>query len=414
MDNLRVSKKGRFFDTALLSRQTAVGSMHRYMVLDLADHIADLHATAEPQLNSGGYKGSHLIFDNLCACIDLVDAATDERTLAAWKRNCFAALRNAASALDARCKAGAVKHCHGDMHLGNICLIDEKPVLINGIECNTNFSNIDVMYDLAFTIMDLDFNGHRRLASILLNRYLDVTGEIVLMPHALAVLPLFLSMRAAAGTHRGGAIARKMPPRDDRSKVIANVEGYLSLANSYLQPSSPKLIAVGGLSGSGKSRMARELAPFYGAALGARVVRTDAVRKRISGVRQDDVLGQEGYTAEMHIQTFEHFFDEARRALSQGATVVLDAVFPSPAQRATAIDLAREFSIPFTGLWIDAKEEVRIDRITSRKRNISDVTEVIAREQSNYDLGEITWARIDSAGPKAETFEACRQVIDVR
>ena len=160
--------------------------------------------------------------------------------------------------------------------------------------------------------------------------------------------------------------------------------------------------------------MARELAPFYGLAPGARVVRTDAVRKRISGVRQEDCLGQEGYTAEMHKRTFESFFDEARYALSQGATVVLDAVFALPAQRETAVNLAREFSVPFTGLWLDAQEELRIDRITSRKRNISDVTEVIAREQPNYDLGQITWARIDSSRPKEETLEVGRGVIGVR
>ena len=67
--------------------------------------------------------------------------------------------------------------------------------------------------------------------------------------------------------------------------------------------------------------------------------------------------------------------------------------------------------MPFHGLWIDAQEEMRISRIKSRKRNISDVTEMIAREQSDYELGEITWARIDSSGPKQETVEAARQVI---
>ena len=404
-------KMRRFADDALLNLQISAGGMRRYAFIDLADHIADFHAVAEPQSDAGGYRGSDLIFDNITACFDLVDTFLDERTLTAWKRDCFAALHNAATALDARRKAGAVKNCHGDMHLGNICLIDAKPTLFNCIEFNTDFSNIDVMYDLAFTIMDLDFHDQRRFASILLNRYLDVTGEIALTPHTLAVLPLFLSMRAAVRAHVGAAQAKDMSACDDRAQEIANSEGYLRLANSYLHPPSPMLIAVGGLSGSGKSRMARELAPFYGSAPGARVVRTDAVRKRISGVRQEDRLGAEGYTTEMHVKTFEHLFDEARRALSQGATVVLDAVFGLPAQRATAADLAREYSVPFHGLWIDAQEEMRISRIKSRKRNISDVTEMIAREQSDYELGEITWARIDSSGPKQETVEAARQVI---
>ena len=101
----------------------------------------------------------------------------------------------------------------------------------------------------------------------------------------------------------------------------------------------------------------------------------------------------------------------ARRALSQGATVVLDAVFGLPAQRVTAADLAREYSVPFHGLWIDAQEEIRISRIKSRKRNISDVTEMIAREQSDYEPGEITWSRIDSSGPKQKTVEVARQFI---
>ena len=297
------------------------------------------------------------------------------------------------------------------MHMGNICFIDAKPILLGGIELNTDFSHIDVMYDLAFTIMDLDFHDQRKFASVLFNRYLDVTGEVVLSPHALSVLPLFLSMRAAVSAQRESVFASKMSVRDDRAQVTANTTGYLRLANSYLQPSPPRLIAVGGLSGSGKSRMARELAPFLGSAPGARVVRSDAVRKRISGVRQEDRLGQKGYTGEMHVKTFENFFDEARRALSQGMSVVLDAVFALPTQRASAAHLAREFSVPFAGLWINAEEEVRIDRIKSRKRDISDVTEIVAREQSNYDCGEINWARVDSSGPEEKTLEAGRKIV---
>ena len=165
-----------------------------------------------------------LIFDNITTNFDLVDTFLDERTLTAWKLDCFAALHNAAPALDARRKEGAVKYCHGDMHLRNICLIDVKPALFNGIEFNADFSNIDVMYDLAFPIMDLDFHDQRRFSNILLNRYLNVTGEIALTPHTMAVLPLFLSMRAAVRAHVGAAQAKDMLARDDLSQEIANSE----------------------------------------------------------------------------------------------------------------------------------------------------------------------------------------------
>ena len=124
------------------------------------------------------------------------------------------------------------------------------------------------------------------------------------------------------------------------------------------------------------------------------MVRTGSVRKRISGVCQEDRLGPESYTAK-----------------SQGAAVILDAVFALPAQRAAAVDLAREFLVPFDGLWIDAQEEMGVSRVISRKRNISDVMEIIAREQSDYDLGEIAWARIANSGPKRRPWRRAVELL---
>jgi len=266
------------------------------------------------------------------------------------------------------------------------------------------------MYDLAFLLMDLDFRGHRRLASMLLNRYLDVGDETV---DAFRVLPIFLTMRAQIRAHVGAAIAAAQDDAAARDREMATARAYLDLAGRYLQPSPPRLVAVGGLSGSGKSRLAREIAPYLGRAPGARVVRTDVVRKRCAGVHPNEPLGPDGYTADMTARTYAAFADEAGAALAAGQSVVMDAVFAKPAQRGDAQAVAEAAEVPFTGLWVDAPEAVRVSRVETRTRNVSDATAAVARQQSGYELGAIDWDTVDSSGAKEETVAGALAVLGI-
>ncbi|MEK9724747.1 MAG: AAA family ATPase, partial [Rhodospirillaceae bacterium] len=403
----------RFDDSGLFDRLIQSGGLRRHPMVDLADHIAEFHAEAEIREDAGGAAGTWGIVDNISACFDGTEATLDADKVAVWRAVSRAAFDAVAGDLDARRAAGAVRHCHGDMHLRNICMIDGRPVLFDGIEFNPDFSEIDTLYDLAFLLMDLDYRGERRLASIVFNRYLDVTGEVAGRPGTLAVLPLFLSMRAAVRAHVDAAQAATLGDPHEAAERAGEAVRYLDLAIAYLDPTPPRLVAVGGLSGGGKSRMARELAPYLSNAPGARVVRTDAVRKRLAGAGQEERLGPDSYTAEMHEKTYAALYDEVRIALAQGSAAVADAVFPNPVQRTRIAAVADAAGVPFNGLWIEAPEEVRVARVKARQRNISDVTESVAREQSTYDLGEIDWNWIDSSGDKDATVARGRRALGV-
>ena len=188
----------RFPDGALFTHLADAGALNRKLMEDLADGIQAFHAAAEIDREHGGAAGIRAIIDNNDASFRAAQGGLfntdDVDALTAGSRLLQSSL---AALLDARQGGGRVRHCHGDLHLGNICLFDGKPTLFDAIEFNDAFARIDVLYDLAFLLMDLDLRGHKRLASFVLNRYLDRAsldgGDL----DGLALLPLFLSMRAA-------------------------------------------------------------------------------------------------------------------------------------------------------------------------------------------------------------------------
>jgi len=402
----------RFDEATLFDRLIKVErGLRRPMIEGLADAISEFHTHAEISKARGGANGIRKIAENnVKAFAALPDEAFSAKDVNAVTSETLARIDAQQLVLDARRKRGCVRHCHGDLYLRNIRLVDGQPTLFDAIEFSDDFSEIDVAYDLAFVLMDLQFHGQRRLASFLLNRYLEVADE---QADIYRVLPIFLSMRAQIRAHVGAAIFAVQTDEDARDQELQIARDYLVLAKEYLNETPPRLVAVGGLSGSGKSRLAREVASHIGLAPGARVVRTDVVRKRISGIHPNETLGAEGYTAEMTVKTYEAFIDQAREAILAGQSVVLDAVFAMQDQRETAEALATELGVPFTGIWVDAPEDVRIERVMKRERNVSDITPEIARSQSAYDVGEMTWASVNSAGEKTETVAQGLRILGV-
>ncbi len=402
----------RFDEATLFDRLVKVErGLRRPMIERLADAIADFHAKAEIAKVRGGADGIRKIAENnvkaFAALPGEVFPAKDVETVTAQTLMRLDAQRDV---LDDRRARGCVRHCHGDLHLRNICIVDGQPTLFDAIEFSDDFSVIDVGYDLAFVLMDLQFHRQRRLAAFLLNRYLEVADE---QADLYRVLPIFLSMRAQIRAHVGAAISASQTDLDAQDRELQTARDYLTLAKEYLDETPPRLVAVGGLSGSGKSRLAREIASHIGLAPGARVVRTDVVRKRISGVHPNETLGPEGYTAEMTVKTYDAFIDQARQAIKAGQSVVLDAVFAMQDQRETAEALAAELNVPFTGIWVAAPEDVRIERVMKRERNVSDITPDIARSQSDYDVGDMTWKLVNSAGEKTETVAQGLRILGV-
>lgn len=382
------------------------GKLGRELMESLADAIGDFHADAKIKLLGGGYEGTRLIAENNKQSFDVLPSDVFDLDLVQTVAvETLDRIDKARTHLSKRQENGHVRACHGDLHLRNICLVDSQPTMFDAIEFSDAFSDIDTMYDLAFLLMDLDFRGERRLASLVLNRYLDVLTEDV---DVFQVLPIFLSMRAQIRAHVGAAAASAQSEVDKARAELDAARQYLSLAATYLKPSPVRLIAVGGLSGSGKSRLAREIAPFFHQGVGARVLRSDVERKRISAVHPNETLGIDGYTPEMTKNTFDHLFQMARNVLDTGQSVVLDAVFASPVHRSAAEQIAKDLNIEFQGIWVDASDEVRLVRIQNRKNNVSDVTPAIALQQSSYDLGVMNWFKVDSRGEKHITVKTAQ------
>ena len=398
----------RFDEDGLLDRVAMAGGLDRSLTVALAEEIARFHGDAAVIPDNGGTQGlnRHIVGNEKtfteCPVGTFEPAKLDRLTEAtrSW-------LARVGPLLDARKAGGRVRHCHGDLHLRNIVLLDGRPALFDAIEFWDAIAEIDTFFDLAFLIMDLDHRDLRRQASMLMNTYLDRTAD----DSGLGALPLFLSVRAAIRAHVNATTAGTIEDRQAVDALVAEARTYLDKALAYLDPPSPRLVAVGGLSGSGKSRLGREVAPFLGAVPGARVVRTDVIRKRLAGVHPLTRLPPSGYTAEMTERTYAAFYDNIRTVLAAGHTVVADAVFARPDQRTAVARIAEDLGLPFPGLWLEAPTEVMMARAAGRKANASDADADVVRMQLDFDLGDITWNRLDSSGPREETLKEGRRVL---
>lgn len=301
------------------------------------------------------------------------------------------ALATIAPLLKARSATGFVRRCHGDMHLRNIVLLDGCPVLFDAIEFNDDIATCDVLYDLAFLLMDLWRQGLWAEANAILNRYLWATNDAQV--EGLSALPFFLSLRAgirakveAAGlAHLSGA---------QRLEAETRIREAFQLAQAFLHTSGrAELWAVGGLSGSGKSTWATAMAPAVGRAPGAVILRSDIERKRLFGIGEVERLPPEAYAPNVSEKVYGRLRDLARRVLATGQSVIVDAVHARPGERDAIEAVAREAGAPFRGFWLEAPEETLIRRVETRTGDASDANADVVRQQLAYDLGEIGWAR---------------------
>ncbi|MGH8265524.1 MAG: phosphotransferase, partial [Steroidobacteraceae bacterium] len=195
--------------------------------------------------------------------------------------------------LHERGRRGLIRRIHGDLHLGNIALIDGKPVLFDAIEFSPIIASGDVLYDLAFLLMDLLERGRAAAANIVLDRYLTETRRIEDLD-ALAALPFYLSMRAAI---RAKVTAERLDQveRSKHASIAQAAKAYFDFAQRAIAPPNPTFIAVGGLSGTGKSRLARALAPHILPMPGAVAVRSDIERKILFDADETERLGGDAY-----------------------------------------------------------------------------------------------------------------------
>ncbi len=307
------------------------------------------------------------------------------------------AFKRGESLLSERATQGQVRRCHGDLHLRNIVLIEDEPVLFDAIEFDETIATCDVLYDLAFLLMDLWTRGLPRHANLLLNRYLWICDDVESQLKGLSLLPLFLSLRAAIRAK----VAILQPGGGDAQ--AAEARHYFEAACDLLAPRRLDLVALGGLSGTGKSTLATALAGAIGRAPGAVHLRSDIERKRLFEVRQFDRLPEEAYRPEITAQIYQHLRDLAAIALEAGQSVIIDAVQLTPEERLAVKETASRGAAHFTGLWLEAPVERLVERVAKRQRDASDATTGIVSAQARQPTGAMDWRRVDASGV-AETL----------
>jgi len=352
----------------------------------LGRRIARFHAEA-PATEEGGAGAIDYVLDSNAGVLREGADALGAEAVEALIADSRAAFEQVAPLLERRRASGLSRRCHGDLHLGNIFVENGAPVLFDCIEFNDALNRIDVLYDLAFLLMDLCFVGRGAAANRVLNGWLDEAarrlGEAAFS--GLKALPLLLSVRAAVRCHvslKGGdpALARR----------------YLAAARSFLEPAAPAVLAVGGLSGSGKTTFARTRAPELGPLPGAVLLRSDEIRKRLWNAGPLDPLPPQAYAPGESGRVYGRMFEEAALALQAGRAVVLDAVFLRPDERDAAQALARERGVAFEGVWLDVPPEVMRARVEARAGDASDADAAVLDEQLTRDPGEIRWTRRSS------------------
>lgn len=342
----------------------------------LADAVAALHAAA-PRVRAGGDMIT-TISGNRAAGLG---AGLPAPMVETWFTAAMARRDALHGWLLARADAGFRRRCHGDLHLGNICLLDGAPTPFDALEFDEELATIDIGYDLAFLLMDLDQRWGRAAANRAMNRWVARNGDAAM----LRGMPLWLSLRAFIRAHVAGR-------RGDDALPL------LRAALAYLDAPVPRLVAIGGLQGTGKSTLARAVAPELGAAPGALVLRSDEIRKRLAGVAPEAPLPADGYTAESSAAVMAEQRSMACAALEAGHAVVADAVFLREAER----DAISALHPRCLGVWLEAPLDVLRARIAARRDDASDATVAVLDAAAARHAGQIGWARLH-AGDSALT-----------
>jgi uncharacterized protein len=386
----------RFSQEHLFDKMAGAGQLTPTLMDTTARQIAKFHQTIAPvHANSGS--------SNIEAVLDInkrgfatshVFSGPEVQALCDAFRTVLEAYRKQ---LDCRETAGMIRRCHGDLHLRNIYLTEDGPRLFDCIEFNDQIATVDVLYDLAFLLMDLWHRDLRDNANLVMNRYLDIAGD----DEGIAVLPFFMALRAAVRAH---VTASQVELGAHKSTSLRQeARSYFNLAIALLGPPPPLLIAIGGLSGSGKSTIAEALAAHVGCAPGARIFESDRIRKAMFGVTATEKLPTAAYRPEISDVVYKTLCEKAGAALTCRGSVIVDAVFDRPRGRDLIERVGKALRVPFMGIWLKADHSTLTSRIQARRNSASDATVEVLNMQEAKDVGTVRWRHID-AGQSVDTI----------
>jgi uncharacterized protein len=373
----------QFPQDALLSHLFEQNKLTPAMMQELGTLVAQFHAQAEIDTDMQGYGSMAAIqkvaTSNYGISEEFIERETD-RSCTQTQKQYNETQQFTTQFFDQhsdwfvqRQVEGKIRDCHGDLHLNNICFYPDKIRIFDCIEFNPAFRTIDVIYDVAFLVMDLEFQGRVDLANLFLNTYLEQTGDY----WGTALLPLYLSMRAyIRGNVNSLALKDSAISDADKAGFLQCGKAYYRLAWDYTQRSQGNLLLMSGLSGSGKSFTARQLAQR----VNALHLRSDAVRKHLSStplLQRGDTNGTIGsgiYTPEMTAKTYDYLLELGLFLAQQGWTVILDAKYDRRSLRQSALAAATAAQLPIHFVQCAAPLSVLRDRLQKRTGDIADAT----------------------------------------
>jgi len=359
-------KMRQFPQQSLLDAVQARGELTLAHIDDLACQIADFHYKT-PQVSAAHPLCSVQAIcapmrQNFAQIEPLLEGEADKTQLAALKGWLEATIARLTPLLAERGASGKVRECHGDLHLGNAILRENGQVaLFDCIEFNEEFRLIDQALDAAFLAMDLETRGLRVLSHRFTNAWLEHTGDW----QALQLLPLYKAHRALVRAKVGLFRLGQEQDAAQREAILAGYRAYIALAESYSVIPTPFLVILHGLSGSGKSHLARRLADESGAIC----LRSDVERKRLCGKSQDR------YSEQANTKVYAHLHQLAEAALHTGCSVIIDAAYLKRSEREAARQIAENAGMPWRVLACEAPLSLIEQRISQRQQTGVDPSE---------------------------------------
>lgn len=378
-------KMQQFPQSALLSEMFEQGTLTEAHIDRLAKELAAFHAKAQTNdyiRSFGSVEQVRQAFDeNYAQSTGYIGRAQTQAQWDATKAYTDKIFAEQAAVFAARQAAGKIRECHGDIHLRNIAYWNDEMLLFDCIEFNEPFRFVDTMYDVAFVCMDLDARGRSDLANLLLNTYLEQTGDY----EGLQVLPLYLSRQAYVRAKVTSFLLDDPAiPEAVKQGAAKTAADYYRLAYDYTQAKSGQLIVMAGLSGSGKSTTAKAIARKKAAIH----LRSDAIRKHLAGIPVEERGSDAIYTPDMTQKTYDRLRELGLQLAGLGYVVILDAKYDRQSLREPAIAQAQAANIPVVLLHCEAPREVLEARVEARSGDIADATVAVLAQQTFEPFSE--------------------------
>ena len=401
----------RLPDDRRLAHLINTGAPVEELIRQVASVLAAFHARAERSSDidvAASHDAVRARWDADSQALGrLVPAHVDPDLAARVTRLALRYLIGRAPLFESRIAATHICDGHGDLLADDIFCLPDGPRILDCLEFDDRLRQGDVLGDIAFLVMDLERLGRPDLARVFVDHYRRVSGER--WPSSLE--HYYCAQRAQVRALVAGLRASKGDAQAD-----ASCRRLLDLAASHLAAGRVRLVVVGGLPGTGKSTLATEV----GSALGARVLRSDEVRKRLAGVAPTQGLpapfGQGIYAPSMTAATYRAMLDEARSVLPMGESVVLDATFVDPAWRTAACAVASETVADLIELHCVAPQGLARSRVARRRRrggDASDATYSVMRELARREAAWPTAADVDTGAPSDALRLEVRELLGV-